>query len=112
MSYIVIGKDFSRQSIEQSVFTHVYANLWEQKKLFTWEKRSTSHMIGLEHQHGRPFRCLEHRYGRRDSISKFIMADNPSLLSGRFLIQLTSKAFHKTPKTILVAQSLRAEILF
>ena len=48
----------------------------------------------------------------RDSISKFIMADNPSLLSGRFLIQLTSKAFHKTPKTILVAQSLRAEILF
>ena len=63
MSYIVIGKDFSRQSIEQSVFTHVYANLWEQKKLFTWEKRSTSHVIGLEHQHGRPFRCLEHKYG-------------------------------------------------
>lgn len=56
------------------------------------------------------FVAVEHKYGRRDSISEFIMADNPSLLSGRFLIQLIRHAFHKTPKTILVAQSLRAEI--
>ena len=56
------------------------------------------------------FVALEHKYGRRDSISEFIMADNPCLLSDRCLIQLTRQAFHKTPKTILVAQSLRAEI--
>ena len=58
------------------------------------------------------FVALENKYGRRDYISEFKMADNPSLLSGRFLIQLTRHAFDKTPKTILVAQSLRAEIWF
>ena len=56
------------------------------------------------------FVAVERKYGRRDSISEFIMDDNPSLLSGRFLIQLIRHAFHKTPKTILVARSLRAEI--
>lgn len=56
------------------------------------------------------FVALEHKYGHRDSISEFKMADNPSQLSGRFLIQLTRHAFHKTPKTILVAQSLRAKM--
>jgi len=44
------------------------------------------------------FVALEHKYGRRNSISEFIMADNPSLLSGRFLIQLTRQAFHKLRK--------------
>ena len=58
------------------------------------------------------FVALEHKYGRRNSISEFIMDDNPCLLSGRFLIQLTRHAFHKTPKTILVAQSLRAKMCF
>ena len=42
----------------------IYANLLEQKK----KKR-----IGLEHQHGRYFIVLEHHYGRRKVMWKFML---------------------------------------
>ena len=68
-----------------SVFTHVasiYANLWEQKKVFYVRKEFNSHRIcGLEHQYGRRFTVLEHQYGGRNvmwirSLLNFVKEEN------------------------------------
>ena len=49
--------------------TSIYANVLEQKKVFT-EEKSQLPEICLEHQRGRRFIVLEHQYGRRDVLSK------------------------------------------
>ena len=49
--------------------TSIYANVLEQKKVFT-EEKSQLPEICLEHQRGRRFIVLKRQYGRRDVMSK------------------------------------------
>ena len=55
-----------RQSELATHMASIYADLWEQKKAFTYEKSLTPIGLVWETKHGRRFIVLGHKYGRHD----------------------------------------------
>ena len=69
--------------------TRIYANVLEQKKVFTEEKRQLPE-ICLEHQRGRRFIVLKRQYGRGDVMSKCSIPElsySPSEFNSKIICQ-------------------------